>query len=303
MSLVTYVNGEFVSKEDAVVSVYDHGFLYGDGVFEGIRAYNGRVFRLDEHVRRLYDSAKSIMLELPMTPDEMKRVILDTVRRNGLRDAYIRPVISRGRGDLGIDPRKCPRPTVVVIVDHIQLYPERAYREGLRMITATYRKNRPDAINPRIKSLNYMNQIMARIEANLAGAEEALMLSHDGYVCECSADNIFAVRDGEVWTPPAHMGILKGVTRDTVLELARDLGIPAYEKVFTLHEMYTADEVFLTGTGAEVGPVVWLDGRTIGDGKPGAITQRLIAAYRELTAREGTPVYEGAEAGLAGDGQ
>jgi branched-chain amino acid aminotransferase len=292
MTLITYVNGEFVRKEDATVSVYDHGFLYGDGVFEGIRAYNGRVFKLDEHVERLYDSAKSIMLEIPMSREEMKRTIVETVRRNGLQDAYIRPVISRGKGDLGIDPRKCARPTVVIIVDHIQLYPERAYLDGLRMITATHRKSRPDALNPRVKSLNYMNQIMARIEANLAGAHEALMLSGDGYVCECSADNIFVVRDGEVWTPPAHLGILKGVTRDTVLELARDLDIPAYEKVFTLHEIYTADEVFLTGTGAEVGPVVWLDGRTIGDGKPGPITRRLIAAYRDLASREGTLIYE-----------
>jgi branched-chain amino acid aminotransferase len=298
----TYVDGRFVPKEEASVSVYDHGFLYGDGVFEGIRVYGGRVFKLDEHVRRLYESAKSILLEIPIPPEEMKRLILEAVRRNGLQDAYVRPIVTRGRGDLGIDPRKCGRPTVVVIVDQIQLYPERAYREGLRMITATHRKSPSDSLNPRIKSLNYLNQILARLEANLAGADEALMLNHEGYVCECSADNVFVVRSGEVWTPPAHLGILRGVTRDAVLDIARDLGIPAFERTFTLHDVYTADEVFLTGTGAEIGPVVWVDGRVIGSGKPGPVTLRLLQAYRELTAREGTPVYEDSVAAPGGSG-
>jgi branched-chain amino acid aminotransferase len=298
----TYVDGRFVPKEEASVSVYDHGFLYGDGVFEGIRVYGGRVFRLDEHVRRLYESAKSILLEIPIPPEEMKRLILEAVRRNGLQDAYVRPIVTRGRGDLGIDPRTCGRPTVVVIVDQIQLYPERAYREGLRMITATHRKSSSDSLNPRIKSLNYLNQILARLEANLAGADEALMLNHEGYVCECSADNVFVVRSGEVWTPPPHLGILRGVTRDAVLEIARDLGIPAFERTFTLHDVYTADEVFLTGTGAEIGPVVWVDGRVIGSGKPGPVTLRLLQAYRELTAREGTPVYEDSLAAPGGSG-
>lgn len=302
MSGWTYVDGRFVPKEEASVSVYDHGFLYGDGVFEGIRVYGGRVFKLDEHVRRLYESAKSILLEIPIPPEEMKRLILEAVRRNGLQDAYVRPIVTRGRGDLGIDPRKCGRPTVVVIVDQIQLYPERAYREGLRMITATHRKSPSDSLNPRIKSLNYLNQILARLEANLAGADEALMLNHEGYVCECSADNVFVVRSGEVWTPPAHLGILRGVTRDAVLEIARDLGIPAFERTFTLHDVYTADEVFLTGTGAEIGPVVWVDGRVIGSGKPGPVTLRLLQAYRELTAREGTPVYEDSLAAPGGSG-
>lgn len=302
MSGWTYLDGRFVPKEEASVSVYDHGFLYGDGVFEGIRVYGGRVFKLDEHVRRLYESAKSILLEIPIPPEEMKRLILEAVRRNGLQDAYVRPIVTRGRGDLGIDPRKCGRPTVVVIVDQIQLYPERAYREGLRMITATHRKSPSDSLNPRIKSLNYLNQILARLEANLAGADEALMLNHEGYVCECSADNVFVVRSGEVWTPPAHLGILRGVTRDAVLELSRDLGIPAFERTFTLHDVYTADEVFLTGTGAEIGPVVWVDGRVIGSGKPGPVTLRLLQAYRELTGREGTPVYEDSVAAPGGSG-
>jgi branched-chain amino acid aminotransferase len=292
VSLWTYVNGGFVPKEEASVSVYDHGFLYGDGVFEGIRVYGGRVFKLDEHVQRLYESAKSILLDIPLPPEEMKRVILETVRRNGLRDAYVRPIVTRGPGDLGIDPRKCGTPTVVVIVDRIQLYPERAYREGLRMVTATHRKNASDSLNPRIKSLNYLNQILARLEANLAGADEALMLNHEGYVCECTADNVFVVHGEEVWTPPAHLGILRGITRDTVLEIAQALGIAAVERTFTLHDVYTADEVFLTGTGAEIGPVVWVDGRTIGSGKPGPVTLRLLEAYRDRTAREGTPVYE-----------
>lgn len=288
-----YVDGRFVPKEEAVVSVYDHGFLYGDGVFEGIRVYSGRVFKLDEHVRRLYDSAKAILLDIPMPPEEMKRVIVEAVRRNGMHDAYVRPIVTRGRGDLGIDPRKCAHPTVVVIVDHIQLYPDRAYQEGLRVVTATHRKNAADALNPRIKSLNYLNQVLARMEANLAGADEALMLNHQGYVCEGSADNVFVVRQGEVWTPPDHVGILRGVTRDAVLEIARELGIPALERPFTLHDLYTADEVFLTGTGAEIGPVVSVDGRVIGAGRPGPVTLRLLEAYRERTRREGTPVYEG----------
>ncbi|MCS7235143.1 MAG: branched-chain-amino-acid transaminase [Armatimonadota bacterium] len=302
MSGWVYVDGRFVPKEEASVSVYDHGFLYGDGVFEGIRVYRGRVFKLDEHVRRLYESAKSILLDVPMPPEEMKRVIVDAVRRNGLQDAYVRPIVTRGRGDLGIDPRKCSRPTVVVIVDQIQLYPERAYREGLRMVTATHRKIPPDSLNPRIKSLNYLNQILARLEANLAGADEALMLNHDGYVCECTADNVFVVRGGEVWTPAAHLGILRGVTRDAVLEIARELGIPAFERTFTLHDVYTADEVFLTGTGAEIGPVVWVDGRVIGSGKPGPVTLRLLAAYRERAGREGVPVYEESATSPGGGG-
>lgn len=294
MGLVTYVNGEFVRKEDAKISVYDHGYLYGDGIFEGIRAYDGRIFRLDRHLDRLYDSARYLMLEIPLTRDELAAAILETVRRSGLRDAYIRPVVSRGVGDLGLDPRKCRRPTVVIIVDTIQLYPKEAYERGLRAITATTRKTRPDALSPQAKTLNYLNNIMARIEANLAGVEEAIMLASDGYVSECSADNIFIVRQGELWTPPAYLGILKGVTRDAVMGLARDLGLPVLERVFTLHDIYTADECFLTGTGAEVGPVVEVDGRRIAGGAPGPVSLRLTTAFRELVKREGTPIYPSA---------
>lgn len=291
MGLVAYVNGAFVPKEEAKISVYDHGYLYGDGVFEGIRAYNGRIFRLDRHLDRLYDSARYLMLEILLSQQEMGAAIVETVRRCGLRDAYIRPVISRGVGDLGLDPRKCKVPTVVIIVDTIQLYPKEAYERGLRAVTAAVRKVRPDAVSVQAKTLNYLNSILARLEANRAGVEEALMLQGDGYVCECSADNIFLVRGGEVWTPPAHLGILQGVTREAVMELARRQGLPMLERVFTLYDVYTADECFLTGTGAEVGPVVEVDSRRIAAGTPGPITQRLIAAFRDLVMREGTPIY------------
>lgn len=291
MGLVAYVNGSFVPKEEARVSVYDHGYLYGDGIFEGIRAYDGRIFRLEQHLDRMYESARYLMLEIPLSRDAMRAAILETVRRCGLRDAYIRPVISRGVGDLGLDPRKCKIATVVIIVDTIQLYPREAYERGLRAITATTRKIRPDALSPQAKTLNYLNNIMARIEANQAGVEEAIMLNGEGYVCECSADNLFIVRGGEVWTPPAFLGILKGVTRATIIELAGTLDIPVREQIFTLHDVYTAEECFLSGTGAELGPVVEVDARPIGTGRPGPVALRLVRAFRELARSEGTPVY------------
>jgi branched-chain amino acid aminotransferase len=291
MSLVTYINGRFVPKEEATVSVYDHGFLYGDGVFEGIRAYNGRIFKLEAHVDRLFESAHTLGIAMPLGREEMTRAIVETVRRSGLRDAYIRPVVSRGPGDLGIDPRKCPRPTVVIIVDVIQMYPEEAYRRGLRMITASTRARPVDVLNPRIKTCNYLNNIMARIEVNLAGVDEGLMLTTQGYVSECTADNVFIVKKGRVLTPSAHLGILQGITRQTVLDLCETLRIPASEQVLTLHDMYAADECFLTGTGAELGPVVQLDGRTIGTGQPGPVSLRILTAFRDLASREGTPVY------------
>ncbi len=291
MGLIAYVNGTFVPKEEARISVYDHGYLYGDGIFEGIRAYDGRVFRLEQHLDRLYDSARYLTLEIPLSRGELREAILETVRRSGLRDAYIRPVISRGMGDLGLDPRKCKTATVVIIVDTIQLYPKEAYERGLHAITATTRKIRPDALSPQAKTLNYLNNIMARLEASRAGADEAIMLTADGYVSECSADNLFLVRRGEVWTPPAFLGILKGVTREAVMTLARALELPVAEKVFTLHDVYTADECFLTGTGAEVGPVTEVDGRPIGTGRPGPISLRLAQAFRELVRSEGTSVY------------
>jgi branched-chain amino acid aminotransferase len=291
MSGAVYVNGRICKKEEATVSVYDHGFLYGDGVFEGIRVYDGRIFKLEEHLARLYESAHHILLEVPLPPQALKDAIIETVRASGLRDAYIRPVVSRGPGDLGLDPRRCRTATVVIIVDAIRLYPQEAYERGLRMITATVRRPAPDTLNGRIKSLNYLNNILARIEANQAGADEALMLTPEGYVCECSADNVFVVVGGALWTPAAHLGLLRGITRDAVLSLAREQGLAAEERVFTLHDLYTAGECFLTGTGAEVAPVVEVDGRRIGDGRPGPITHRLNAAFRELTRRTGTPVF------------
>jgi branched-chain amino acid aminotransferase len=291
MSGAVYLNGRIMTRDEAVISPYDHGFLYGDGVFEGIRVYDGRVFKLEEHLDRLYASAAHIMLEIPLDRAAMRAAIIDTVRATQLRDAYIRPVISRGPGDLGIDPRKCAKPTVVIIVDAIQLYPKEAYERGLRMVTATVRRPAPDALNGRIKSLNYMNNILARIQANQAGVEEALMLTDEGYVCECSADNIFVVAKGELWTPAPHLGLLQGVTRDTVLALAREAGIAAGERIFTLYDVYAAEECFLTGTGAEIAPVVEVDGRRIGSGRPGELTRRLSGAFRDHARRTGTPVY------------
>jgi branched-chain amino acid aminotransferase len=292
MSIKVYINGEFVPKEEAKISVFDHGYLYGDGVFEGIRAYNGRVFRLKEHIDRLYDGVKSIMINLSETKEEMKEIILQTLRENNLKDAYIRVVISRGTGDLGLDPRKCPRPTVVVIADKITLYPKEMYENGLKVITATTRRNIPEGVNPQMKSLNYLNNIMAKIEANQAGVLEAIMLNNENYVAECTGDNIFIVKNGKLITPPTYAGILIGITRNAVIELAENMGIPVIEKNFTRHELFTADECFLTGTAAEVIPVVNVDGRLIADGKPGVITKKLIAAFGELVQKEGEPIYK-----------
>lgn len=287
-----YVNGSFVPKEKATVSVFDHGYLYGDGVFEGIRAYNGRVFKLDEHVRRLYNSAKVIQLQVPIPPEEMGRVIVEAVRRNQLRDAYIRPVVSRGAGDLGLDPKRCPQATVVVIADTIQVYPKELYESGMKVVTVPTRRNLNEATSPRIKSLNYLNNIMAKLEGNHLGYPEVVMLNAEGYVSEGTADNIFIVRNGTLITPPVTAGILQGVTRDTVMDLARQAGIPVREELFTRYDLYTAEECFLTGTGAEVIAVNECDGRAIGDGRPGPVARSLIAAYRELVNRTGTPVYE-----------
>lgn len=288
--LLVWLNGELVPKSQAKVSVFDHGFLYGDGVFEGIRAYNGRVFMLDEHLDRLYESAKSIWLTIPMTKEEMKEAILKTLRANGLKDAYIRVVVSRGEGDLGLDPRKCSKPNVVVITDKIELFPEEFYGRGIEMVTVSVRRNSPQALNPNIKSLNYLNNILAKIEAINAGKPEGLMLTIDGYVAEGTGENIFIVKKGVILTPPAHMGILKGITRQVVINLACESGIAVREEVLTLHDVYTADECFITGTAAEIMPVVKLDGRTIGDGVPGPITKALIKKFRQYTQQTGEPI-------------
>ena len=289
--MLIYIDGEFLPKAEAKVSVFDHGLLYGDGVFEGIRSYNGRVFKLDEHLERLYDSAKSIMLEIPISIETMKETVLETLRRNHLREAYIRLIITRGVGDLGLDPDKCPKPSIIIIADKIVLYPQKFYEDGLEIVTASVRRNYAEAINPRIKSLNYLNNILAKIEGKQAGAEEVLMLNAEGYVVECSGDNIFWIKNGTLVTPPVHMGILEGVTRNSVIDIAREAGIRLEERVFTRHDLYIADECFLTGTAAEVIPVVKIDRRAIGDGQPGKMTQRLIAAFRQYANSSGTPIY------------
>jgi branched-chain amino acid aminotransferase len=288
--LLVWLNGELVPKSQAKVSVYDHGLLYGDGVFEGIRAYDGRVFMLGEHLDRLYESAKAIWLTVPLTKRQLQDAILQTLRANRLRDAYIRVVVTRGVGDLGLDPRKCSQPNVIIITDHIELFPDELYRQGIEMVTVSVRRNVPQALNPNIKSLNYLNNILAKIEAINAGKPEALMLTVDGYVAEGTGENIFIVKRGELFTPPAYMGILNGITRQVVMALARDAGIAVRESVLTLHDVYTADECFLTGTGAEIVPVVKLDGRPIGDGVPGPITQTLIQKFRAYTRQTGVPI-------------
>ncbi|HGJ64530.1 TPA: branched-chain-amino-acid transaminase [bacterium] len=292
MSLLIYLNGDFVPKEEAKVSVFDHGLLYGDGVFEGIRSYNGRVFRLDEHLQRLYDSAKVIRLKIPLSIDEMKEKILETLRLNKLSDAYIRAVVTRGVGDLGLDPDKCSKEGFVfIITDKIVLYDEQFYKNGLNVITVPTRRNVPEALNPRIKSLNYLNNILAKIEAKNGNVIEAIMLNSDGYVVECTGDNIFIIKNGSLYTPPTYIGALEGITRDAVMEIARKIGMNVEEKIFNRYEVYVSDECFLTGTAAEVIPVVMVDGRIIGDGQPGEITQKLTTEFRKLTQNTGTPIY------------
>ncbi len=289
---LVYLDGEFVPASEAKVSVFDHGFLYGDGVFEGIRAYAGRIFRLEAHIKRLYESAKAIQLEPPVTPERMMELTAEAVRRNGLKDAYIRLVLSRGKGDLGLDPRKCSKPSLIIIADAIQLYPEEFYEKGLRVITVSTRRNHPSALNPAIKSLNYLNNILAKLELNRAGVPEGLMLNTEGFVSEATGDNVFLVKDQALITPPPAAGMLVGITRQAVMELAQEAGYGVSERLFTLLEVYTADEVFLTGTAAEVIPVVEVDARPVGDGKVGKITSELIAAYRRLVLSEGYPVYD-----------
>lgn len=287
-----YLNGEFVTKENAKVSVYDHGFLYGDGVFEGIRVYSGNIFRMEEHMDRLYRSAKSIMLNMPHSKEDFTDLVVETVKRNRLRDAYIRIVVSRGVGDLGLDPYKCPNANVVVIVEPLAIFPKELYERGLDIVTVATRRNRPDVLSPKVKSLNYLNNILVRIEAHLANVSEALMLNDQGYVAEGSADNVFIVRGNTFLTPPGYVGALEGITRNAVIEIARDLGYEMKEEPFTRHDVYTADEVFLTGTAAEVIAVVKVDGRVIGEGKPGSHTQNILREFRAKVVAEGIQVYE-----------
>lgn len=285
-----YLDGRIVPESQAKISVFDHGVLYGDGVFEGIRFYNGRVFRIEDHTRRIYDSAKSILLTIPMAPEELIKATLDTVAANGLRDGYIRTVVTRGTGPMGLSPYKCPKASVFIIAASIQLYPEAAYQNGLTMATVATRRPRFDILPPSVKSLNYLNNVMAKVEAIQAGAEEGLMLNDQGLVAECTGDNVFIVRDGTVSTPPLSAGALDGITRRVVIEICAELAIPLRERDITRNEIFTADECFLSGTAAEVIAAVKLDQRIIGDGKSGVVTQRIIARFRELTQTTGTPV-------------
>lgn len=289
--LEIYIDGQFYPKEEAKVSVFDHGLLYGDGIFEGTRAYNGRIFEFDAHIDRLYASAKAIALEIPMSKEEMKRAHIETLRKNQLSDAYIRTIVTRGVGDLGLDPRKCSRPTVIIIADRISLYPEEFYEKGLKIITVPTRRNLPESVNPMIKSLNYLNNILAKIEANLSGAAEAIMLNQEGYVAECTGDNIFIIKGQTLATPLVTFGALKGITRGRVMKLAAELGLEVVETALTRYDIYVADECFLTGTAAEVIPVVEVDGRQIGDGKPGPYSRQLKEAYHRYAMANGTPIY------------
>jgi branched-chain amino acid aminotransferase len=283
-----YFNGKLVKREQAKVSVFDHGFLYGDGVFEGIRAYDGLVFRLQEHIERLFESAHAISMDIGMTQSEMIDAVVKTLKANKLKDAYIRLVVSRGEGDLGLDPRKCyGKPSVFIIAGKISLYPEKLYKEGMEIITVATMRNLPEAINPRIKSLNYLNNILAKIEATNLGYQEALMMNHLGFVAECTGDNVFIVKKGVLSTPSVAMGALKGITRDAVLELAKSSDIPTHEGMLSRQDIYTADECFLTGTAAEIIPVVKVDGRVIGTGKPGKMTQDILAQFQQLTKISG----------------
>ncbi len=285
--MLIYLNGKLVKKEKAVISVFDHGLLYGDGVFEGIRSYDGLIFRLKEHIDRLYRSAEAIQLKIPMTKDNMKKAIVKTLKANKLKGAYIRLVVTRGPGDLGLDPRKCKSSTVFIITDKIALYPEKFYRNGLEIVTAKTRRNLTTALDPKIKSLNYLNNILAKIDAIKAGTEEAIMLSYNDYVAECTGDNIFMVKDGKLITPPTDVGALEGITRDAVLEVAGSANVRFEEKMLRLEDLYNADEVFLTGTAAEIIPVTAIDKKQIGAGKPGPITMRLLDEFKKLTKTDG----------------
>jgi len=283
-----YLNGNLVDKKDAKVSVFDHGFLYGDGVFEGVRSYSCLVFKLKEHVDRLFESAHSLMIKIPLTKAEMVQAIIKTLKANRLKDAYIRLIVSRGEGDLGLDPRKCKgNETVVIITDKIALYPKELYDNGMEIVTVPTIRNICEALNPQIKSLNYLNNILAKIEAINSGCQEALMLDHLGYVAECTGDNIFVVQKGAVYTPPQCMGTLRGITRDTVLDIAKNNKIPTNEHVLTRHELFISDECFLTGTAAEIVPVVKVDGRVIGNGKPGKMTKVMMKEFKKIIKTSG----------------
>jgi branched-chain amino acid aminotransferase len=286
-----YIDGKYCDQKNAKISVFDHGLLYGDGIFEGIRAYNGRVFRLKEHIDRLFCSAKAILLKIPLSHAEVVRAVVDTCRRNKIRDGYVRLLVTRGAGTLGLNPNRCKNPSIIIIADKIQLYPAELYERGMEIITVPTTRNLHSALNPAIKSLNYLNNILAKIEANNAGCEEAIMLNAEGFVSECTGDNIVIVKAGQILTPPLSAGALYGITRGVVLELGREEGLAVAEPNLTRYDLFNADECFLTGTGAELIPIVKIDGRVIGAGRPGPITRRLVDKYHALTKVSGEPIY------------
>ena len=286
-----YIDGKYYDQKNAKISVFDHGLLYGDGIFEGIRAYNGRVFKLKEHIDRLFYSAKAILLKIPLSHGDIVRAVVETCRRNKIRDGYIRLVVTRGAGTLGLNPNRCKNPSIIIIADKIQLYPKELYERGMEIITVPTTRNLHSALNPAIKSLNYLNNILAKIEANNAGCEEAIMLNAEGFVSECTGDNIVIVKAGQMLTPPLSAGALYGLTRGVVIELAREDGLTVAEPNLTRYDLFNADECFLTGTGAELIPIVKIDGRVIGAGKPGPITRRLVDKYHALTKVSGEPIY------------
>ena len=287
-----YIDGKYYDEHAAKISVFDHGLLYGDGIFEGIRAYHGRVFKLKEHIDRLFCSAKAILLDIPIGADALMKAVVETCRRNKIRDGYIRLVVTRGIGTLGLNPNRCKNPSVIIIADKIQLYPPEFYRKGMEIITVPTVRSLHSALNPAIKSLNYLNNILAKIEANNAGCEEAVMLNAEGFVAECTGDNLFIVKDGKLLTPPLSAGALYGVTRKVVMELARDSGMEVGEPNLTRYDLFNAEECFLTGTGAELVPVIKIDGRVIGNGRPGPITRQLVSQYHALTKTSGEPIYD-----------
>lgn len=287
-----FIDGKFFSERDAKVSVFDHGLLYGDGIFEGIRAYNGRVFKLAEHVERLFCSAQALLLKVPMTRKAMSAAVVETCRVNKIKDGYIRLLVTRGVGTLGLNPFRCKKASVIVIAGKIQLYPPALYNKGMEIITVPTVRNLHSALNPAIKSLNYLNNILAKIEAINAGCEEAVMLNSEGFVAECTGDNLFIVKNGELLTPPLSAGALHGITRATVMDLARQAGVVVSEPNLTRYDLFNADECFLTGSGAEVVPVVKIDGRVIGSGRPGRLTRRLVKEYHALTTVSGAPIYD-----------
>ena len=285
-----FIDGKFYSERDAKISVFDHGFLYGDGVFEGIRAYNGRVFKLKEHIDRLFYSAKAILLEIPMSHQKISEAVIESCRVNKIRDGYIRLVVTRGVGTLGLNPKSCKKPSIVIIAGKIQVYPPEVYARGIDIVTVPTTRNLHSAVNPAIKSLNYLNNILAKIEANNAGCQNGLMLNAEGFVSECTVDNVFIIKDGDVSTPPLSAGALYGITRKTVIELAVQNGLKVSEPNLTRYDLYNADECFLTGTGAEIMPVIKIDGRVIGTGKPGNLTRKLVQEYHALTDTSGDPI-------------